>query len=350
MELFRKPLDNARHWVIFVAVLAMLMQPSSAGAIGESVHIPIAMAADAGYLYPTIVALTSLFETAAESTRYAVTIMVPGNFKMEHANKILELLRTYERHSITFVNMGDAFETAYMDRPWGVPVTSPVYYRLLLPQVLAEEPKCIWIDGDTVTLQDLQRMYFIDMDKYDIAGAPSLTFRSQSLTSSEFEGSELLRAYGIDPSRWICSGVMLMNLEKMREDGCVQKFLDCMDKYPTLLHVQDESVLNVCCPFIRALPLKYGMFNCWPDLRALRFWTVGLLAPDELEQNGTEEEAPAIVHYACKQKPWLGVVAHDDLWWRFVEMTPHPDEIKAWVALKTEGRPRRRTLRMPTTW
>ena len=42
--------------------------------------IPIAMAADDNYTYPTIVSITSLVKNSGKNTCYDVYIMVPGKF------------------------------------------------------------------------------------------------------------------------------------------------------------------------------------------------------------------------------------------------------------------------------
>ena len=55
--------------------------------------IPIAMALDDGYTYPTIVAMTSILENAAKETKYDFYIMHPGEFNDENKMKLKNLGR-----------------------------------------------------------------------------------------------------------------------------------------------------------------------------------------------------------------------------------------------------------------
>lgn len=77
---------------IFSVILVVLMLVGSSGydifsgdknsstkTIAE--NIPIAMASDDNYVYPTAVAITSILENANKNTKIEIYLMHPGNFK-----------------------------------------------------------------------------------------------------------------------------------------------------------------------------------------------------------------------------------------------------------------------------
>ncbi|MDR1354163.1 MAG: glycosyltransferase family 8 protein [Oscillospiraceae bacterium] len=342
MKIHKKPRNAILKRLVVMFAIVLLAQFSRVGAGGNVVNIPVLMATDSGYVYPTMVALTSLFDNAAQNTHYDVTIMVPSDFQNDHKNKILMLLQAYERHSIDFVDMGPAFEDAYTDRSWGTTLTITAYYRLLAAIVLRSVKKCIWLDGDTIISEDLQPMLALDMRDCYVGGIPCFAGRPLGFAKEPPKHREFLESFGIDSSHWVCSGVMLMNLEKLREDGCVSKFIECVANYDEHLHILDESVINaVCFPYILDLPFKYGMFNCWPPVHELRYWAAGLTTGEERRPS---HEKPAIIHFTADNKPWLNDVARGSVWWRYVPKAPLSDEIKDWAATQRAAADAQRQL------
>ena len=61
----------------------------------ENVGVPVAMAMDDNYLYPTIVAITSAMYNADAGTQYSFYIMHPPEFKEENKEKIRNLEKKY---------------------------------------------------------------------------------------------------------------------------------------------------------------------------------------------------------------------------------------------------------------
>ena len=115
--------------------------------------IPIAMALDDGYTYPTIVAMTSILENASKETKYDFYIMHPGEFSEENKGKLKSLSKKYRNKcSVNLINMENKYKNAN-DKGH---ITTPTYYRLSLSELLPDLDKIIWLDGDTITYTDLK--------------------------------------------------------------------------------------------------------------------------------------------------------------------------------------------------
>ena len=100
--------------------------------------------------------------------------------------------------------MTDQFKTAKLTKKR---ITRPAYYRLALPILLPNINKIIYLDGDTITLIDLKEMYDIDMDNYYYKGF--LDYLKDSFNPNN--------------NLYLCSGVLLINLEELRKDDMVNK-------------------------------------------------------------------------------------------------------------------------------
>lgn len=276
--------------------------------------IPVAMAADDNYTYPTIVAITSMMINSNSNTHYDIYIMTPGGFAGENKQRILSLQDKYEnRCKITFIDMQDRYKNAN-DRGH---ITTPTYYRLSLPSLLPEIEKIIWLDGDVLVFGDLTDMYNISME--------GLYYRG--FLDSNVRGTE---KFGIKNDHFICAGVMLVNLAKLRADNMEPKFEKFIEKNNDRLEQHDQTVINVMCyKSTGILPAKYGIFN-FGNVGVARthaniFLAKGHYTEDEMQD---AYENPVILHCICK--PWgQGEANRKSLWWDYAAKTDYFEEIKA---------------------
>jgi lipopolysaccharide biosynthesis glycosyltransferase len=85
----------------------------------------------------------------------------------------------------------------------------PSFYRSILGEIIYDTNKIIYLDGDTLTYKDLTDMYNINMD--------NLYFRGIREVPAPYEKY-------IDKSKYICAGVMLINIELIRKERVFNKF------------------------------------------------------------------------------------------------------------------------------
>lgn len=166
--------------------------------------------------------------------------------------------------------------------------------RLLLPRLLPEVPRIIHHDLDAVTRGDLAELFALDLHGAPLAARDQLQPHGGSLYRSfaaEAErrfrdrpevGSELLlrmaRLHPFDHATFN-SGVMVMDLERMRADDFLGTFLPWVPRYG----LNDQVLLNAYAGSTRA-PLPYE-WNHFPRIEAP--------LPD-----------PKVVHWIGSQKPW----------------------------------------------
>lgn len=251
--------------------------------------IPIAMATDNDYAHVTLVSIVSALENADKDTNLKFYLMVSGDFSEDNKLKIQKVNDKVKNGEIEIINMGDSFNEFYKGQ-WG----TAMYYRLKLPSILKHEDKCIYLDGDTLVLKDLKSMYDLDISKDYVAGVPNLLRKNNGLEK---------RLNIPDMNNYIVSGVLLMNLAKMREDNIENKFSELLVNNlsnPRFLF-PDQDVISIACHGkIYDLPFKYGIPSNY-----LRFYDKskfdGIMSEEDLL---SAKKELAIIHFTGHPKPW----------------------------------------------
>ena len=271
-------------------------------------RIPIALAADENYAMPTAVAMTSILENAAKNTFYDFYILVPADFSKQIAQKIALIKAAYPHCDIHFIDMKDSFSDTLMRLRH---ITKPTCYRLGLGKILLQYEKCIYLDSDIIVCTDLAELFSTDLEGYYLGGVKDFDFNDPFQNHDERYKETGLSA----KSNYINTGVLLMNLKKIRQDKMTETF--CAEIKKGYLF-QDQDVLNITCRNkIRLLPVKYNLMNylfLFPGRKPY------LIYPEE--EFDEAKNNPMIIHYAAHVKPWLyyGLI-FDAVWYKYFSIS-----------------------------
>lgn len=184
-------------------------------AAGFKHKIPIAMATDENYVYPTVIAMTSMLENKDKNTHLDFNIMMSGEVNEEDIDRMKSFEKHYKDCSVRLINMNDDFKDAYTssDR-----LTYPTYYRLKLPSIMPKCDKILYLDGDIIVRKDLWQMYNSSVEEHYVAGIKDFGHLDS--------GKEYAHRMGInDLDQYVNAGVLIMNLKKMRQDGIEKNFM-----------------------------------------------------------------------------------------------------------------------------
>lgn len=280
----------------------------------KKINIPIAMALDDGYLYPTIVSITSIMENKDKNSNYEFYIMHPNEFSEDSKTKLKTLENKYDGCKINLINMSDKYKNAYDIGH----ITTPAYYRLSLSDLLPNLDKIIWLDGDTLVFNDLKSMYELDMN--------GLYYRGFLDNSCKFP-----EKFGIyDNDHYICDGVMVVNLEELRKDDMVKKFNDFIEKNNDKLEQHDQTVINIMCyKKIKKLPTIFGFINYYHTAEESQEYAKCLIAKDTYSKEDMEYGFNNVVVLHCVYKPWKDLeVPFAKVWWEYAAKTEYFEEIR----------------------
>lgn len=267
--------------------------------------IPIVFCFDNNLVKPACVCLSSLLMSANEETFYDIFIL---HSETEHLNReeLDKVPQYFKNCRIQYRTVDNTFDKAFEIRG----ITTPAYYRLLIPELIPEHDKVLYSDVDVIFRSDLSYFYNTDMDGYYMAGVDSLAGFQPELVKYYNE------TVGTGPEGIIYSGNLIINSKLILEDNVIPRFKElAKNKYM----FQDMDVLNIACRGkIKYLPPAFCLttyiseYNVYRREELLRVWSAKEI--DEAFSQG-------IVHFNGK-KPWNDICINFDIWWEYYRRSP----------------------------
>lgn len=228
------------------------------------VKIPVAFCFDARGCKMAAVTLKSLLLASENRCDYDVYCVINEDVTKDLQDIIRNVVKGSES-KVHFVYGNHDFDKSNR-RNWPV----AMWYRLMLPELLPDVSRIIYADMDMIFFNDLIDVYEMDLGKNVIAAVPTRT------------------------NKYINSGFLLMDLDKIRKEKIYPKWIKASVEND--FKNPDQDVLNVTLVGrIAFLPLKYN-FQLSHGSRIFKIYSEMEL--DELKHN------LVCLHYSDYMKPW----------------------------------------------
>lgn len=266
-------------------------------------EIPIFFTVDNSYVPYLSCAIKSIIENSSNNYNYKIFVLYEG-LTEENIKKISKLQN--ENTKIEFKEMKKGLE-AITDRVENRLrcdyFTLTIYFRIFIPEMFPEYDKGIYIDSDIIVLGDISNLYNIELGDnllgastdYSIQDIPELVYYTEN-------------AVGVKEKEYINSGVLLMNLKKLREKELSKNFLELLTKYHFESIAPDQDYLNAMCNG-KILYLN----ECWDAM------------PNPSRK---ELKNPQLIHYNLFQKPWCyDNIQYEKYFWKYAKKTDYYNEI-----------------------
>lgn len=269
--------------------------------------IPIAYAVDDNYVIPVTVSIKSLLHNS-KSKDYSFIILYKNSLKEQNRDIIQKSIIGTDS-TITFIDVKDSIENIYISIPH---ITESVYYRFLLPNILSEYNQCLYLDGDTIIVDDVSPLLNLHLDDNEYISA----VKCESLLNSVYTyRNKHMREIGINSlSSYVNCGVMLLNLKALRENDMPNKMIGMMRKR---FSIQDQDIYNVTC--YGHIKLQDPKYNVVPGI--LEKTIMELKNAYSKKQIVDARQNPVIIHFADKRKPWRYFgMKYGDEWDKYYNM------------------------------
>lgn len=270
--------------------------------------IPIFFTIDDGYAPFLSVALNSAIKNSSKDRKYKAIILYQE--LSEENRKKLVSLKT-DNFSIEFVPMESGLESItdrMSNRLRCDYFTLTIYFRLFIPKMFPEYDKGIYIDSDVVLTSDIAELFETDIGDNYIAACTDLSVADVPPLVKYME-----QAVGVKAKEYINSGVLLMNLKKLREVKIDEHFLGLLNTYHFDCIAPDQDYLNAICN-----GNIYYLDEIWDTM------------PNE---NKPPLENAKLIHYNLFSKPWCyDDIQYGEIFWDYAEDSGYIDEIKAYKA------------------
>jgi lipopolysaccharide biosynthesis glycosyltransferase len=261
--------------------------------------IPVFYSIDDHYAAPFAVSLQSLQAHAHDPRGYRV-IVLAQNLRQKTRDTLAEIITNPLIHlefvtidTDTLAQIDDTANKLRCDY-----FTFTIYLRLFIPQLFPQLNKAVYLDADTLVLEDVAKLFDHHLAQ-QLVGAVSDPFIANDPITNRYAQV----AIGVPAAHYLNSGVLVMNLKAMREVDFTGHFLSLLHTYHFQSLAPDQDYLNA---IVQQRVL-------WLDASWNRQGDAGLAQ---------------IVHYNLFAKPWhYANVAYQDEFWYYADLTPFADAL-----------------------
>jgi lipopolysaccharide biosynthesis glycosyltransferase len=279
--------------------------------VPEVSKVHIACAFDDAYA-PHFVTLAASLAASRGSELLHISIVTGPELTDSVINRIERYLDTLDI-SVEFIRISDIVHES-LPRTKLYPAL--VWYRLLLPELLPSCNKVLYLDTDTLVLQSLLPLYMQELGT-NLVGAVATPMSSPE-QQRHFERIGIGRKQG-----YINTGVLLMNLQLMREEKFGERAIKIGRDMGALLTFPDQDAINFLA--MERWKMLHPKWNAMSYL-----WLYPRITGDSYSmlEYAVATHSPSIVHFEGPHtvKPWYFRSAHPMrmLYRQFRAETPWP--------------------------
>lgn len=214
--------------------------------------------------------------------------VIDGGISKQNKKKINKLFNSYKRSSVEYLSVDKGlFKDFWHSERFPV----EAYYRLLIPKIRPEINKAIYLDCDLVAKCCLSGIYDIDITNYCAAAS-----EDHSMVAERRKPD-----FDLDKNtRYFNSGVLLLNLDKIRKEKLLDKAPSIAKKYKDKMTLVDQDLLNVLfLDKIIYLSPDWNVMASWFQENKYQHKHYSYELFEYCKNN------PKIVHYAGRSTFWI---------------------------------------------
>ncbi len=167
--------------------------------------------------------------------------------------------------------------------------TTAMYARLLIPDLLPDQDRVLYMDSDMVVTGPLDRAWTVNLHGYHAAAV-----------RCPHPYPKTLRTLGLARENYVNSGFLVMNLQSWRAEDIAATCLSALAETPEKFPSQDEAAINYfCVGRILYLPCVYNIY-----------------ATDFIHENQLcQPQDIRVLHFMMGKKPWVRESAFSPVWY-----------------------------------
>ena len=249
----------------------------------KNIPMNILVTLDANYLFCLNTMLFSLLRS--NPGRYFRVYLLQSSVEESQVVKTRQMLGS--RGELILIR---ADERGLEDAPTSARYPREIYYRIFAARYLPDSvDRVLYLDPDLIVNGSLERLYSLPMEDYYFAAASHVGELLSRFNQKRLDMGES------DP--YINSGVMLMNLERLRLEQDEGEAFRFMQEHRKALMLPDQDVISGLYGS-RIYPLNPFRYNMTDRLFNRHAPFEKALNLDWVRQNAV------IIHYCGRNKPW----------------------------------------------
>lgn len=277
------------------------------------------------------VSLVSLYENNKDFSDIVVYILDSG-ISEDNKSKLLSLSEKYKRSGMIFIPAKDISKELSVEVNLDRGSLSQ-YARLFVSSVLPSElNRVLYLDCDIIINKSISELWNLDLEGNTI-GALNDAFSKYYRRNIDLEENDIM----------FNSGVMLIDLDKWRDNSIEQKLMSFIKKKKGKIQQGDQGALNAVLsretycfePRFNSVTIFYDF--SYDEILVYRK-PVNLYSREQIRK---AIEDPVIIHYTTSfmsERPWIEGSDHKylDKWIKFKKISPW-NEYPLWVIKKSNS-------------
>lgn len=224
--------------------------------------IQLALASDANYFPGLLVTAVSIARHASQDVSLVFNVLDGG---IGDANLAFLRDRLGQAHPSISVRTYPVETAQFTEFPEWTSGSRMAYARLLMAELLQEEQFVLYCDVDFLWTADAAELWALRSQDYVLQACADGWCSTLDREAAWFA----LRGLAFDAKRYVCSGLLLVNLNRWREEKLGRKIMDFLHEHTDVLFV-DQTAINAVVANIGLLPSKWGRFSREISARDLR--------------------------------------------------------------------------------
>lgn len=247
----------------------------------------------------------TLFSVLENSNENWNVNIIYENLSKDSMNKINEIVLSQDS-KVNFIKLEKKILEKFKVGE-GTHLTSIVFARLYIPEILKEENRAIYLDCDIIVLKPLEDLYTIDLKGKSIGVI---------LDGNKDQKSSLKRLRLHEDRSYFNAGVMIMDLKKLRENKKFIKTIDYALNPDRELQLNEQDALNIIFE------------NDYIEIEKKWNYTHG-----NSEENTLTIDEIGAIHFTGDIKPWdcRNYSPYKEKYWHYLDKTP-------WSGVKEENK------------
>ena len=282
-------------------------------------HINLVYITNENYAMPTGISMLSLLENKAESTEVIFHI-IASNVSDEHKSRWHMIVGDKAKLQVIDVNEDFYIKLNEKNLSKTEYVTPTALFKFEIPTIFNNVDKALYMDCDLIVNKDLTSLWETDIS--DVYAAVINDMGDTKIKSGE---SLLAKRIGMNNNDYFNSGVMLLNLKKMRSENVSDRLLEY--RRDGINYFMDQDALNIVFESSKKiLPYIYNFRT--PIFEIMEF--------NEINEHffGNKYKSlkdcladQYIFHMTDALKPWIYWIPwFSEIFLKYYEMSPYREE------------------------
>ncbi|MGR5329787.1 glycosyltransferase family 8 protein [Photobacterium damselae] len=241
---------------------------------------------DDNYTKQVLTVIHSIMNTN-ENNKISIYILSSGVSEFSK-NEIKTLISKNSNYGVFFIDVGN---NKILELSAGGHISNATYIRFLIPELLIDIDKVLYLDADIIVNDNLIDFWNFDISNKYLAAVDNPCF-------NRYESLGINAEWG-----YFNAGVILINLVMWRNEKVKDKCISFLEKNKKTAIMFDQDALNyVVQGNWESVPIKWNLQTIFLRKRKLLKYKYNEI-DDAIKK-------PGIIHYSSSSKPWHLLDAH----------------------------------------